>query len=711
MNYPLITEYVEAVRSAAENLDDHDPLLASLRPVVQEGRPFYSSGNYAVVFKMKAPDGRLYAMKCWHKEMPGRDERYDLIAEELDSVQSSYLLGVRYCAEGLFVDSATADGELFPVLLMDWVEGTPLDAYLRTHRHDGYALGMVAYRFGLMAQWLMGQGFAHGDLKPDNILVRPDGTLVLVDYDGMFVPAMRGMAALECGTPNFRHPARTAQQFDDHIDDFTLAHIAAALKAVALQPTLLDTMPQDALLFTDDDFRDLAHSPVLSTLQALLADAEMARLTGLLFIAHAEGGLSQPMQPLFRLARPQKVEVCFRAALGNIDDFRLARSQKVEEVLSTKVTKEDLANAIEDEYGVKYSPDGKRLLKGNDKLNEYQVRPGTKVICDLAFVWCRSLQSITLPDSVTHIGDRAFEWCYSLQSITLPDSVTHIGDSAFSHCYSLQSITLPDSVTHIGSNPFWNSGIKEIINHSVHFKVQDSCLYNADGTHLISYFGNEESVTLPDSVTHIGDSAFWGCGSLQSITLPDSVTHIGSNPFKHSGIKVIISHSVHFKVQDSCLYNADGTHLISYIGDEESVTLPDSVTHIGDHAFYKCEALQSITLPDSVTHIGDSAFCVCESLQSITLPDSVTHIGDRAFLGCRSLRAITLPDSVTHIGNRAFEWCKSLQSITLPDSVTHIGDSAFEYCGSLQRIVVPKGCGEKYRKMLPRYEAKIVDES
>ena len=463
MKYPLITEYVEAVRSAAENLDDHDPLLASLSPVVQEGRPFYSSGNYAVVFKMQAPDGRLYAMKCWHKEMPGRDERYDLIAEELDSVQSSYLLGVRYCAEGLFVDSATADGELFPVLLMDWVEGTPLDAYLRTHRHDGYALGMVAYRFGLMAQWLMGQSFAHGDLKPDNILVRPDGTLVLVDYDGMFVPAMRGMAALECGTPNFRHPARTAQQFDEHIDDFTLAHIAAALKAVALQPALLDTMPQDALLFTDDDFRDLAHSPVLSTLQALLADAEMARLTGLLLIAHAEGSLTQPMQPLFRLARPQKVE----------------------EVLSTKVTKEDLANAIEDEYGVKYSSDGKRLLKGKLDLKEYQVRPGTKVICDFAFLVCQSLQSITLPDSVTHIG----------------------------------------------SNPFVLSGIKEIISRSVHFKVQDSCLYNADGTHLISYFGDEKSVTLPDSVTHIGDSAFWGCSSLQSITLPDSVTHIGHHAF------------------------------------------------------------------------------------------------------------------------------------------------------------------------------------
>ena len=589
MKYPLITEYVEAVSSAADNLDDHDPLLASLSPVVQEERPFYSSGNYAVVFKMKAPDGRLYAMKCWHKEMPGRDERYDLIAEELDSVQSSYLLGVRYCAEGLFVDSATADGELFPVLLMDWVEGTPLDAYLRTHRHDGYALGMVAHRFGLMAQWLMGQSFAHGDLKPDNILVRPDGTLVLVDYDGMFVPAMRGMAALECGTPNFRHPARTAQQFDDHTDDFTLAHIAAALKAVALKPALLDAMPQDALLFTDDDFRDLAHSPVLSTLQALLADAEMARLMGLLLIAHAEGSLSQPMQPLFRLARPQKVE----------------------EVLSTKVTDEDLKNAIKDERGVKYSPDGKRLLKGNEGLKVYQVRPGTKVICDRAFEWCKYLRAITLLDSVTHIGDSAFAYCYSLRAITLPESVTHIGDSAFEHCESLRAITLPDSVTHIGTNPFAGSGIKEIISHSVHFKVQDSCLYNADGTHLISYFGREESVTLPESVTHIGDSAF-----------------------------------------------------------------------------SRCKSLQSITLPDSVTHIGNFAFAYSHSLESITLSDSVTHIGDFAFDGC-----------------------ESLQSITLPESVTHIGYDAFWGCDSLQRIVVPKGCGEKYRKMLSEYAAKIVEES
>ncbi len=332
---------------------------------------------------------------------------------------------------------------------------------------------------------------------------------------------------------------------------------------------------------------------------------------------------------------------------------------EVEEELSTKVTQEDLENAI-DEYGVKYSPDGKRLLKGEEMLWKYQVRPGTKVICDSAFEGCVYLQSITLPDSVTHIGDSAFSWCWNLESITLPDSVTHIGNNPFER------------------SAFECSGIKEIISRSVHFKVQDSCLYNADGTHLITYFGREESVTLPDSVTHIGDRAFWECLSLQSITLPDSVTHIGDRAFW-------------------CCESL------------QSITLPDSVTHIGDRAFWCCNSLQSITLPDSVTHIGDSAFEYCESLQSITLPDSVTHIGGNPFkrsgikeIISRSVhfkvqdsclynadgthlisyfgeeKSVTLPDSVTHIGDSAFNGCDFLQSITLPDSVTHIGDRAFE---------------------------------
>ena len=120
----------------------------------------------------------------------------------------------------------------------------------------------------------------------------------------------------------------------------------------------------------------------------------------------------------------------------------------------------------------------------------------------------------------------------------------------------------------------------------------------------------------------------------------------------------------------------------------EELIIPNSVTKIGDYAFYHCSSLQSIVIPDSVTQIGDAAFCFCESLKSIVIPNSVTQIGEFAFSNCRSLQPIIIPDSVTQIGKGAFYGCSSLQSIVIPNSVTRIGFSAFEACSNILSIVV-----------------------
>ena len=197
MTYPLISEYVEAVRNAEDNFDK----LRDLRPVTDDnGNPVMTSGNFAVVFKMRdEKNDKLYAVKCFLKDQPNRAENYRMIAEELEFVSSSFLTKFQYLDNELFVDAAHADGEEYPVLLMDWVEGTNLDQYIRQHLHDSYQLHLLAYQFSRLALWLMPQPFAHGDLKPDNIMVREDGTLVLIDYDGMFVPAMKGQKAREMG--------------------------------------------------------------------------------------------------------------------------------------------------------------------------------------------------------------------------------------------------------------------------------------------------------------------------------------------------------------------------------------------------------------------------------------------------------------------------------------------------------------------------------
>ena len=262
MNYPLISEYIEAIKSAEDNFEE----LSYLRPVLgDDGLPVMTSGNFAVVFKMKdEQSGKFYAVKCFTKEQEGRAEAYREIAKELKDVSSPYLVSIRYLEKELFVDTdQTAETE-FPVLLMDWVEGKTLDKYLRENLDDKYALEMLAYRFSQLAQWLIPQPFAHGDLKPDNILVREDGTLVLVDYDGMYVPAMKGQKARELGSPDFRHPLRTENDFDEHIDDFPLISILLSLVAISDNAKLLEEYGSpERLLFSEKDYSNLSNNKSL----------------------------------------------------------------------------------------------------------------------------------------------------------------------------------------------------------------------------------------------------------------------------------------------------------------------------------------------------------------------------------------------------------------------------------------------------------------
>ena len=603
MQYPLISEYLAAIQDAHDNLDK----LNHLVPVLDKhGEPYRSSGAFAVVFKMKDEQtGKCYALKCFTEEQEGRAEAYRQIAEELEFVDSSYITSVKYLEKELFVDSNCEDDE-FPVLLMDWIEGETMETYIAENYTDSYEMSMLCYRFCKMAAWLRSQSFAHGDIKPDNIIVRPDGTLTLVDYDGMFVPAMKGQKSPTIGTKDFSHPLRTIDDFDETIDDFSLASIALSLKAISLDSSLLQSYgASDRLLFSATDYLDLSKSKIFTALQGLLADVEARTLLSMFLLASAQKDLSMCSFRLFGLQKP-----------------------KDEEAWSTEVTKENIENAVEDEYGVKYSKDWKRLLKAPIGLKgKYSIREGVKVVGNNAFQGCGFLTNIDLPESLTSIGDYAFFYCDSLTSIIIPNGVTSIGDHAFSKCNSLKSTIIPDSVTSIGNYAFL---------------CCDSLT----------------SINIPDGVTSIGEGAFYNCNSLTSINIPDSVTSIGYCAFSDC---------------DSLT----------------SINIPNGVTNIGDCAFENCHSLTSINIPDGVTSIGDFAFSSCYSLTSINIPNSVTSIGYYAFKWCKSLMSINIPDSVTSIGNGAFSDCKSLLNINIPNGVTSIGDSVFVDCNSLISITIP----------------------
>ena len=635
MQYPLLSEYVSAITHASENLEQ----LKHLEVVQDEhGEPYRSSGAFAVVFKMRDPrTGQLYALKCFTEEQEGRAEAYRKIEEELEVAGTTYFTSMRYYERELFVDSSVSSESEFPVLLMDWVEGSTMELYIREHYRDSYAMEMLCYRFCRLAAYLRSQPFAHGDVKPDNIMVSDTGTLTLIDYDGMFVPSMQGESSPTLGTEEFRHPLRTPELFDATIDDFALASIALSLRAIALDSQLLDQYgAPDRLLFSASDYRDLAQSKVMQAIWRLVGDKDLCKLVGLFVLAHAEQSLASTSFQLFSTTRPEKPVVV---------------------PLSTKVTKEDLVEAYSDEYGVKYSPDRKRLLKAPDDLVSY-----------------------TIPDTVTTICDEAFSWCSRLTSLTIPDSVTSIGEWAFSRCSSLTSLTISESVTTIESNPF-NGVTLQLDNRSPHFYVDNSVLFTADKSQLIAYCSTRTSYCIPNSVTSIGDYAFWKRKSLASLTISDSVTSIGNRAFEScsSLTSLIIPNSV----------TSIGDRAFSWCNSLTSLTIPNSVTSIGNEAFGHCWRLTSLTIPDSVTSIGNQAFDDCISLTSLTIPNSVTSMGDAAFCGCSSLTSLTIPDSVTSIGDSAFEGCSNLTSLTISNSVISIGDSAFESCENLTSLTIP----------------------
>ena len=638
MQYPLISEYVKAIQDAGDNLEQ----LAHLTPVLDDhGEPYRSSGAFAVVFKMQDKStGKYYALKCFTEEQQGRSEAYRQIAAELDLLDSPYITSVKYMEKELFVDSQCEEDE-FPVLLMDWVDGETMEAYIAANYHNQSAMSMLCYRFGKMAAWLRTQSFSHGDIKPDNIIVRPDGSLALVDYDGMFVPSMKGSQSPTVGTKDFSHPLRTVDDFDETIDDFSLASIALSLKAISMKSTLLDIYgASDRLLFSENDYRNPASSKVISALQELMCDKDFCTLYSLFMLA---------------LARKELSTCSFRLFIGEKPNI----TPVTNEDLSTETTEEEIKEAFVDGRGVKYSKDGRKLLKAPGELSgAYSVKEGTRIICDLAFSFCSSLSEIVIPSSVTSIGD-----------------------GAFSRCSSLKYISIPKSVIGLNGNPFaeWKGKLECL---SPNFVYEDDILFNKDKSRIISFRNqNIKSYVIPSSVASIGDRAFSDCDSLSEIVIPSSVTSIGNSAFSscYSLSEIVIPSSV----------TSIGDWAFSGCNSLSEIVIPSSVTSIGDCAFYSCDSLSEIVIPSSVTSIGNGAFAICRSLSEIVIPSSVISIGDCAFSRCLSLSEIVIPSSVASIGDRAFSDCDSLSEIVIPSSVTSIGDRAFSYCHSLSEIVIP----------------------
>ena len=409
---------------------------------------------------------------------------------------------------------------------------------------------------------------------------------------------------------------------------------------------------------------------------------------------------------------------------------------------------------------------GEAAFRDCGGLTSVTIGNGVTSIPAMAFLGCSGLTSVTIPDRVTSIGYSAFDACSGLTSVTIPGSVTSIPYKAFYKCTSLTDVTMKGEAPSVD---FW--AFEKINSAAVVHLPRQASGYVVDGDGkwqgmTVEWYGSEftidengvltgvnlhgaTEIVIPDSVTSIGELVFNGCSGLTSVTMPGSVSNIGANAFAYSGLTNVTmcgdapsvgsqafanvgeNAVVHLPVTASgYVVDGDGKWqgmTVEWCGPEftidengvltgvnlhgaTEVVIPDSVTSIGNWAFYNCSGLTSVTIGNSVTSIGNYAFAGCSGLTSVTVPDSVTSIVAYVFQNCSGLTNMTIGNSVTSIGNYAFAGCSSLTSVTIPDSVTSIGVGAFSNCSSVRGVTVPQSvCSSKLSLLFPAAYQSITN--
>lgn len=276
MSWPTMSDYQEAIQAPHLCFKDADLRVGS--PSVDSlGLPRPITGGFASVYEITSK-GRRWAVRCFLRDFQDQAERYHKIGGHLSAVSLPYTIHFDFQPQGILVQ-----GKRFPILKMEWVEGTPLNEFIEKSRYSSGVLASLSQRWQKMLTDLRAKEVAHGDLQHGNVLIAPDGTLKLIDYDGMWVPALDGRGSHETGHPAYQHPNRTGRDFHRDVDEFAGNVILVAILATSKRPELWDEFNNgDNLLFRKDDYLDPIASRVFGSLLSLPDNDIKARVRGLI---------------------------------------------------------------------------------------------------------------------------------------------------------------------------------------------------------------------------------------------------------------------------------------------------------------------------------------------------------------------------------------------------------------------------------------------
>ena len=730
MQYPLISEYIEAIRYAEDNFDK----LSNLRPVLDDnGNPVMSSGNFAVVFKMKDIEtDKLYAVKCFIREQEERQERYREIIKVLDEIKSPYFVSTHYYDKELFVDTTQDDETEFPVLVMDWVDGISLDDYMKAIESKQFLRELLANQFQKLVCWLLPKHYAHGDLKPDNILVRDDGSIVLVDYDGMFVPSLRGKDALEMGTPMYRHIGRTLSFYNEYIDDFAAVKILLLLKVNALSAISYN---QYAAGNNVEFMRLFEHLLNHSTIAPLLAAYIMVSTFGRIDRQHVSCLLSDnsdfnynkesSLQDLARegdtIAMQELASLYANGIYVPQNTSKAMQWNMLAKLLGNVNVTCGICKCISDNNDFIINNEAILSQLKKNRINFAYCKEGERLYSDKkyeqAIYWFQKAA-----DAGNSAAQKNLAICYKNGNGVVKDikkavwwwqKAADAGNSGAEYMLELccKMFNIKDSVN---INPHEIGNIGEC----------NTASYSDDGKRCLRYWGTYgDEYKIKDGTEVLCDDSFNDLYSecdghyLKTLCLPSSLKRIGNNVFCAS-ISEIICDASNFYTNDGFLLSSDNETLYRYFGHKKVVDIPKGVKYIKGGAFSEKD-VEKVIISDTVIHIGDNPFAGCDNLREIVSNskkfivenDTLYDIEEKRLIGCWNCRTshIYIQNGTKSIGKNAF-FGLNFQYVDIPGSIENIDKTSFYRCFKLCNIAIPSHQYKRIFNLIPSYIKEYVWE-